>query len=195
MALPSRIYGEACRLLRRRRRSGSRSWRSGFTVAELTVVVAIGGLLLLFGYPALMNIMARYELRSSAQQLEMLGREARYESIKLNQPVTLVADTKRHMFYVFSGTIAGMPPYNFPDGPGDIPGTQFVAAWQVPHRVSFVMQPATACVQGTICQSFSFNSDGSGTGVPVVFSTPNQPSSKVAMTYTATGKLAIQPFP
>lgn len=193
MALPPRIYDEARRLLRRWRRSGS--WQPGFTLAELLVVVAIGGVLLLLGYPALINILARYEVSSSAQQLEMLGREARYESIKLNQPVTLVADTKRHMFYVFSGTIAGMPPYNFPDGPGDIPGPQFVAAWEVPHRVSFVMQPATACVQGTICQSFSFNSDGSGSGVPVVFSTPNQPSSKVALTYTATGKLAIQPFP
>src|SRR6202035_552342 len=79
----------------------------------------------------------------------MLGREARYESIKLNQPVTVVADTNRHMFYVFSGTIPNMPPYAFPDGPGDIPGPQRVAVWQVPHRVSFVMQPVTACVQGT----------------------------------------------
>jgi prepilin-type N-terminal cleavage/methylation domain-containing protein len=193
MAHPSRSYGEARRLLRRLRRS--RSWRSGFTLAELMVVLAIGGLLLLLGYPALMNVLARYEVRSSAQQLEMLGREARYESIKLNQPVTLVADTNRHMFYVFSGTIANMPPYSFPDGPGDIPGPQRVAVWQVPHRVSFVMQPATACVQGTVCQSFSFNSDGSGTGVPVVFSTPNQPILKVVLAQTATGKLAIQPGP
>jgi prepilin-type N-terminal cleavage/methylation domain-containing protein len=176
------------------RRSGS--WRSGFTLAELAVVVAIGSLLLLLGYPALMNILARYEVRSSAQQLQMLGREARYESIKLNQPVTVVADTNRHSFYVYSGTIAGMPPYSFPDGPRDIPGTQLVAVWQVPHRVSFVMQPVTACVQGTVCQSFSFNSDGTGSGVPVVFSTPNQPGSKVLLAQTATGKLAIQyPFP
>jgi prepilin-type N-terminal cleavage/methylation domain-containing protein len=193
MAHPSRSYGEARRLLRRLR--WSRSWRSGFTLAELMVVLIIGGLLLLLGYPALMNILARYEVRSSAQQLEMLGREARYESIKLNQPVTLVADTNRHMFYVFSGTIPNMPPYSFPDGPGDIPGKQLVGVWQVPHRVSFVMQPVTACVQGTFCQSFSFLSDGSGSGVPVVFSTPNQPSLKVLLAQTATGKFAIQPFP
>ncbi len=194
MAHPSTSEGEGRRLLRRLRRS--RSWRSGFTFPELVCVIAIGSLLLTLGYPALMNILARYELRSSAQQLEMLGREARYESIKLNQPVTLVADTNRHMFYVFSGTLAGMPPYSFPDGPGDIPGRQLVAVWEVPHRVSFVMQPASACVQGTICQSFSFNSDGTGTGVPVVFSTPNQPGSKVLLAQTATGKLAIQyPFP
>ena len=190
MAHPSTSDGEACRLLRRMRRS--RSWRSGFTLPELAVVVAIASLLLLYGYPALMKLLARYEVRSSAQQLEMLGREARYESIKLNQPVTLVADTNRHSFYVISGTIPNMPPYSFPDGQGDIPGPQLVAVWQVPHSVSFVMQPVTACVQGTFCQSFSFNSDGSGSGVPVVFSTPNQPGSKVQLAQTATGKLAIQ---
>jgi prepilin-type N-terminal cleavage/methylation domain-containing protein len=190
MARASKGYDEARRLLRRWRTS--RSWRSGFTLAELAIVILIGSLLLLWGYPSLMNTLARYEVRSSAQQLEMLGREARYESIKLNQPVTLVADTNRHMFYVFSGVIAGTPPYNFPDGYGDIPGPQRVASWQVPHRVSFVMQPVTACVQGTICQSFSFNSDGSGTGVPVILSTPNQPIAKVVLTQPATGKLAIQ---
>ncbi|HXO30041.1 MAG TPA: prepilin-type N-terminal cleavage/methylation domain-containing protein [Thermoanaerobaculia bacterium] len=190
MAHPSTSDGEARRLLRRRRRS--RSWRSGFTLAELAVVIAIGSLLLLLGYPALMKVLARYEVRSSAQQLEMLGREARYESIKLNQPVTLVADTTRHNFYVFSGTLPNMPPYSLPDGPGDIPGPQLVAVWEVPKSVSFVMQPVTSCVQGTVCQSFSFNSDGTGTGVPVIFSTPNQPSSKVVLAQTATGKLAIQ---
>lgn len=189
MAHPSSSDGEARRLLRRVRRS--RSWRSGFTLAELAVVIAIGCLLLLLGYPALMTVLARYEVHSSAQQLRMLANQARYESIKLNQPVTLVADTTRHSFYVFSGTIAGMPPYTFPDGPGDIPGPQLVAVWQVPHSVSFVMQPATACVQGTFCQSFSFNSDGTGSGVPVVFSTPNQQTSTVVMAATATGKLAI----
>jgi hypothetical protein len=139
-----------------------------------------------------MTSLARYKVHSSAQQLRMLANQARYASINLNQPVTLVADTKRHMFYVVSGTIPNMPPYSFPDGPGDIPGPQLVAAWQVPHDVSFAMQPASACVQGTFCQSFSFNSDGTGSGLPVVFSTANQQNSTVVMKQPATGKLAIQ---
>jgi prepilin-type N-terminal cleavage/methylation domain-containing protein len=193
MAHPSRSYGEARRLLRRLR--WSRSWQSGFTLAELAVVLLIGSLLLILGYPALLSVLAHYEVRSSAQQLQMLGAEARYESIKLNQPVTLVADTNRHMFYVFSGTIPNMPPYSFPDGPGDIPGKQLVTVWHVPQNVSFVMQPVTACVQGTICQSFSFNPDGTGTGVPVVLSTPKQPSSKVFMTAPATGLLTFKELP
>src|ERR1700680_1632618 len=189
MAHPPGIIGDGLWPLRRLPRS--RSWRSGFTLAEMLVVLGIASILMLFSSPALMTILARYKVHSSAQQLRMLANQARYASINLNQPVTLVADTKRHMFYVVSGTIPNMPPYSFPDGPGDIPGPQRVAVWQVPHRVSFVMQPVTACVQGAVCQSFPFNSDGSGTGVPVVFSTPNQPSSKVILAQTATGKLAI----
>lgn len=166
--------------------------RTGFTLVELLVVIAIASVLMLIGVPSLMNTLARYKVRSSAQQLEMLGREARYESIKMNQPVTLVADTRRNMFYVVSGAIAGMPPYNFPDGPGDIPGPQRVAVWEIPRGVSFAMQPASACVVGTWCQSFSFNADGSGTGVPVIFSVANQPTSKVTLVTPATGKLAVQ---
>jgi type II secretory pathway pseudopilin PulG len=156
------------------------------------VVIAIASILMLYIYPASMNMLARYKVHSSAQQLRILAQQARYASITLNQPVTLVADTKRHSFYVVSGTIPNMPPYSFPDGPRDIPGPQLVAVWQVPQGVSFAMQPATACVQGTFCQSFSFTSTGTGSGVPVVFSTPNQQSSTVVMTAPATGKLAIQ---
>jgi len=172
----------------KRRRNGLR----GFTLVELLVVVAIAGVLMLIGAPALMNVVARYKVHSSAQTLEMLGRQARYESIKLNQPVTLVADTRRNQFYVVSGTIAGMPPWSFPNGVGDIPPTQRVAVWPLPRGVSFAMVPATACTAGSFCQSFQFASDGSGTGVPVVFSTPNQPSYKVTLVTQATGKLAIQ---
>jgi prepilin-type N-terminal cleavage/methylation domain-containing protein len=190
MAHLSRVLGDGRWPLLRSARS--RSWRSGFTLAETMVVLGIASILMLFSYPALMTILARYQVHSSAQQLRMLANQARYSSITLNQPVTLVADTRRHMFYAVSGVIAGMPPYNFPDGPGDIPGPQLVAAWQVPHDVSFAMQPATACVQGAFCQSFSFKSDGTGSGLPVIFSTPNQQSSTVVMKTPATGKMAIQ---
>jgi prepilin-type N-terminal cleavage/methylation domain-containing protein len=164
----------------------------GFTLIELLVVIAIASVLMLIGAPALLNVAARYKVHSSAQTLEMLGRQARYESIKLNQPVTLVLDTKRKTFYVFSGTIAGMPPYSFPNGQGDIPPTQRVAVWALPRGVSYAFQPVTDCTAGSYCQSFQFAPDGSGTGDPVTFSTPNQPSYKVSMVAPATGKLAIK---
>lgn len=188
MAHSTRVRGVS----RRSRRAGQ-----GFTLIELMVVLAIASILMLIGVPALLNILAHYKVHSSAQQLVMLGRQARYESIKLNQPVTLVADSNRNSFYVYSGTLPGMPPYNLPDGPGDIPAVQRVAEWSVPRGVKFLIQPACT----GYCGSFSFNPDGSATlpagasvtGQSVVFSTPNQSTTTVLLKPAAalTGKLVI----
>jgi Tfp pilus assembly protein FimT len=143
---------------------------------ELVVVIAIAAILMMIGMPALMNVLQRYKVRSSAQSAEMLARQARYQAIQLGQPVSLVPDTKHNMFYVTSQA----SPWSFPNGPTDIPATQRLAVWAVPNGVTFV---ATA---------FTFNSDGSGAGGPMVFSFVNQPSSTVSMASTATGKLVLQ---
>jgi prepilin-type N-terminal cleavage/methylation domain-containing protein len=166
---------------------------SGFTLIELLIVICIASVLLLIGMPALLNVAGHYKVTSSARQLEMLGRQARYEAIKLGQPVTIVSDSYRNMFYVFSGTIPNMPPFKFPDGPGDIPAVQRVAVWQVPKGVTVSWFPTTACPSGGYCQSFQFKSDGSGIGPDVIFSSPQQPSSTVHMaTPLGLGKLVIQ---
>jgi prepilin-type N-terminal cleavage/methylation domain-containing protein len=169
----------------------------GFSLIELMVVIAMASVLMLIGIPSLLNTLARYKVHSSAQQFEMLGRQARYEAIKLNQPVTLVGDANRNMFYVISGAIPSMPPYSFPDGPGDIPANQRVAVWELPRGVSFSILPVCPV---KFCQAFQFNPDGSASGPAppappgqsVTFSTPNQSSSKVSMAFLATGKLIIQ---
>lgn len=164
--------------------------QSGFTLIELLITCCIAGVLILYGAPALLNVAAAYKVHSSAQQLEMLGHQARYESIKLGQPVSMVADLNRNMFYVFSGTLAGMPPYNFPDGPGDIPAAQRVAVWEPPKGVGFTMTPA--CPVGRFCPSFVFQSDGSGTGPNVTFSTLNQKTYTVKLaTPLGLGKLSV----
>lgn len=166
----------------------------------------MAAVLFLIGFPALMNVASRYKVRSSAQRLEMLGRQARYESIKLGQQVTVWGDSKNNMFYVISGTLAGLPPYSFPDGPPDIPPTQRVAVWEVPRGVSFAIvngaiAPPCVLSPSVACQAFTFNSDGSGSGQTVTFSYPNQPSSTVTLSTLSTtsppftnlmGKLKIQ---
>jgi prepilin-type N-terminal cleavage/methylation domain-containing protein len=176
----------------RAKRFGSR--QPGFTLLELLVVLAMAAVLMLIGVPALLNVVSLYKVRSSAQQLEMLGRQARYESIKVGQAVTVVGDSKNDMFYVISGAIAGMPPYAFPDGPTDIPATQRVAVWQVPRGVSFDVSGCAAppTPPPAYCLAFTFNSDGSGSGGPVTFSSPNEPSSQVTLASPATGKLKVK---
>jgi prepilin-type N-terminal cleavage/methylation domain-containing protein len=170
----------------RQRAGSSRPRQSGFSLIELLVVLAMAAVLFLIAYPALLNVASLYKVRSSAQRLEMLARQARYESIKLGQPVTVVGDSKNNMFYVISGTIAGAPPYNFPDGPPDIPPTQRVAVWEVPKGVSFAIvnaaiAPPCVLAPAVACPAFTFNSDGSGVGQTVTFSYPNQPSSTVTL--------------
>jgi prepilin-type N-terminal cleavage/methylation domain-containing protein len=158
---------------RRRRAAGS-----GFTIVELLVVLAMGAILLAIGMPALYNVGQHYKVHSSAQTVMMLGRQARYQAIQLGQQVSVVPDTTKKMFYVVSGTPPA--PGSFPNGFLSFTPTSRITAWQVPGGITF-----TATM-------FTYNSDGSGSGGPVQFNAQNQPSSKVVMTSTATGKLQVQ---
>jgi prepilin-type N-terminal cleavage/methylation domain-containing protein len=180
-----------------RRLPPERALRPWFSLAEMLIVLAIASVLMLIGTPALLNILAHYKTHAAAQQLVMLGRQARLEAIKLNQPVTIVGDANRNAFYVFSGTLPTMPPYSLPDGVGDIPADQRVAVWELPKGLAFSILPICPV---RYCQAFSFNPDGSATGPAppappgqsVTFTTPQALSSKVSMAYLATGKLVIQ---
>jgi prepilin-type N-terminal cleavage/methylation domain-containing protein len=156
--------------------TAARKSLAGFSIVELMVVLAIAGMLMAIGAPALLNIIQRYKVRSSAQSAEIFARQARYQAIQLGTPVSLVPDTAHNMMYVTS-----LPsPWSFPNGPSDIPAVNRLAVWEVPKGVTFV---ATA---------FTFNSDGSGSGGPMTFNVLNQTPTTVTMTSTATGKMTLQ---
>jgi prepilin-type N-terminal cleavage/methylation domain-containing protein len=148
----------------------------GFSLLELLVVLAMAAILMAIGMPALFRIGAHYKVRSSALAVEVLAHQARYKSIELGQNVTVVGDQTHRMFYVISCTVPG----SFPNGPTDIPATQRVAVWQVPTGITF-----------TITAPLIFTSTGSGTGGPVVFSYPNEPSSTLTLATPATGKITV----
>jgi Tfp pilus assembly protein FimT len=162
------------------------------TIIEVMAVMLLMAVLLALGTPALMNVLATYKMRSSAQQLEILGRQARFESIKMNQPVTVVVDTNRNMFYAYSGTLAGMPPYNLPHGPGDLPPLQRVAVWQVPRGVLVDLTLLKTPCSATICDVFTFTSDGQGRGGDVTLKgqDPNLKTYKLTVAQP-TGKITI----
>jgi prepilin-type N-terminal cleavage/methylation domain-containing protein len=166
---------------------------SGFTIIELMAVLLLMGTLLALGGPALWNVLATYKMRSSAQQLEILGRQARFESIKLGQPVTVIVDTNRNMFYAYSGTLTGMPPYSLPHGAGDLPPLQRVAVWQVPRGVLVDLTPLKTPCSAAICDVFSFTSDGQGTGGDVLLKgkDPNLTTYTLSVS-KPTGKITIK---
>jgi prepilin-type N-terminal cleavage/methylation domain-containing protein len=148
----------------------------GFSLLELLVVMAMAAILMAIGMPALFRIGSHYKVRSSALAVEVLAHQARYRSIELGQNVTVVGDQTHRMFYVISGTVPG----SFPNGPTDIPATQRIAVWQVPTGVTF-----------TVTAPLIFTSNGSGSGGPVVFSYPHEPSSTVTLATPATGKITV----
>ena len=153
--------------------------RRGFSLVEVLVVLVMAAFLMAIGMPALLNVGQKYRVHSSAQQVMMLGREARYQAIEKATQVSVVPDPAHNMFYV----IAASPPPaagTFPNGYSDFPAASRVALWQVPTGVTFTATMLT------------YNSDGSGSGGPAAFSSQNQPTYSVVMTSTATGKLVVQ---
>jgi Tfp pilus assembly protein FimT len=148
------------------------------------VVLALAGILMIIGMPSLLQIGQKYRVHSSAQQVMMMGRQARYQSIELGQTVSVVPDLTHNMFYVVSGTppVAG----SFPNGYSDFPTTSRIAMWQIPNGVTYTATTIT----GTAAL-FTYNSDGSGAGGPVAFTSLKQPTYNVTMSSTATGKLAV----
>jgi Tfp pilus assembly protein FimT len=145
----------------------------------MLVVLAIGGVLMAIGAPALLNTVQAYKVHVSAQQLEIFARQARYESIKRGMMVSVVPDTPNRSFYMISGS---PPPAadSFANGVESVVAANRIGVLQMPGHITFV------------ATTFSFNSDGSGSGGPVTFNLPGYPSSKVTLATPATGKLLAQ---
>jgi prepilin-type N-terminal cleavage/methylation domain-containing protein len=65
---------------------------SGFTLIEILVVLVLMVLLLLFSFPSLLKMVNRSKLLGITSQTSVLMQQARFEAIKKNVPVFVVAD-------------------------------------------------------------------------------------------------------
>jgi prepilin-type N-terminal cleavage/methylation domain-containing protein len=65
---------------------------SGFTLIEVLVVLALMVILLLFSFPSLLKMVNRSKLLGITSQASVLMQQARFEAIKRNVPVFVVAD-------------------------------------------------------------------------------------------------------
>lgn len=65
-----------------RRQRPTAAAQSGFTFIEILVVLAVVGLMALWGYPALLGMMNRVKLTTSARQTAIAMQQARAEAVK-----------------------------------------------------------------------------------------------------------------
>ena len=93
----------------------TRRVRTGFTLIELVVVLAILGLIMLFGFPALQNMIARSRLEGTAREVGVIMQQARFAAIKNNTRVAVRADTDIGLISAFRDR---------EDPPSPVEGTQ-----------------------------------------------------------------------
>lgn len=86
---------------------------AGFTLIELLVVLAIMGVLLTLGIPALDNFIQRSKLEGTARQTVTLMQVARFDSIKHSRPARVVVDYATDEVYAFTDMdLAGGPVFD-----------------------------------------------------------------------------------
>lgn len=78
-----------------------RSARSGFTLIELLIALAVISVLVLIGYPALMNTLRRARMETIVREAAMELRVARIEAIKRNSRTYLQVDFANDRIVLF----------------------------------------------------------------------------------------------
>lgn len=129
---------------------------AGFTLIELLTVLAVMAILMMFGLPALFNMVARSKLEGAARQTAAMLRLARLESIKANVPTVVkiqpnaTNQSVRVTVFADVNDAAGNPGsdliYN-PKATGDFRATD--------HIVSNVVLPNTVYLAGETAQKSS----------------------------------------
>ena len=84
----------------------------GFTLLELVVMLALAGILVLIGYPALMNTIRRARVEGAVRSAAMEARAARLEAIKRSVQTYVEADFTNDRIAVWreSGITDGFSP-------------------------------------------------------------------------------------
>ena len=90
----------------RNRRTAEWHWESGFTLAELVIVIAVIGILSVMAVPAFLSYLNAAGLKSGAQQVATLVNQARELAIKENGDVCVTLPSATQMSYRL-GSCAG----------------------------------------------------------------------------------------
>ncbi|MFY9823847.1 MAG: GspH/FimT family pseudopilin [Thermoanaerobaculia bacterium] len=117
--------------------------KTGFTLVELLVILAIAMIIGLVSYPELAKYYTRTQLEGTVQQLALMMQKARYQAIKTGQTATVCADTTLKQVTGSVGATAN--------------------AWfTMPKSVNFgAPSPQLAITLTVTPNCFTFNNDGS----------------------------------
>jgi prepilin-type N-terminal cleavage/methylation domain-containing protein len=91
---------------------------AGFSLIELTIVVALVGMLAMVGFPTMQDWLDRYRVRTSAEQLASMIQLQRMRAVSQNGDFSIEFDAAAGSYQLYQGTAAT--------------GTALNNAWQLP---------------------------------------------------------------
>jgi prepilin-type N-terminal cleavage/methylation domain-containing protein len=166
----------------------------GFTLAEMIIVVAILGIIILIGLPSFLGTLNRTRLTAASRQIASLLQLARIEAIKYNVPAKVTYDPTSRRFSGFLDLDR--------DGVFDATERPLSASVDLPRKILF-QGPGDAAENGAAAIDLwdddaaimgpSFQNDGSA-NLPGAFRIADTHENilEVRIQSTATGKVVLR---
>jgi prepilin-type N-terminal cleavage/methylation domain-containing protein len=125
-----------------------RSPASGFTLLEALVVVAIMGIIVTLGFPAIQMFIHRSKIEGIARSTGLLMKEARFEAIKRGVPVIVRADQVEPVIIAFADVDGDLTFLPDPANPDTRASDYEIRRYRLPAGVTFDAPGAQAKVFG-----------------------------------------------
>ncbi len=163
----------------------------GFTLIEMVIVLAIVGVLVTFGFPAIQQLLVRNQIESATRNTANIMRLARLEAIKHNVQVLVNFDSTANTVWAYAnvdGTAGYSPDSSKPQGTVDY---QVGDTYHLPNGVTFGAPGSQTKIDFT-GNAAVFESDGSvdNTG-EVRFVDPRGNYLEVSVSPKATANIEI----